>query len=313
MRPYRLKRLENVESYKKNIIENTWRKVKQPERKKRSNLFTVVLTSIASVALIVMLSWSFIVSPKNLQTEMPIEGVPLLENIESIEIWKMGVDDSVIIIEESELQALYEIITTVLQQSTQGQLQTEDFNYTLQMNERGYYPRGQIVVTKNQLSYLSMVASINDDQYKKITELFENQMFINNSFKSQPIWEEDGLFYFDLLSLADSKSVMIRQWGYEYTERQYEGGLYGANMIYDYGTIEVYMQDDIIVAIENQHIDSDDFDAIYDEFSKRGFVEGNSESLYVASFYNEETNQQITFENNSSGALTATLRYKTDN
>lgn len=313
MCPYKLKQLENVESYKKDIIENTWRKVRQPERKKRSNLFTVAFTSIASIALIVMLSWSFIVSPKNSQTEMPIEGVPLLENIESIEIWKMGVEDSVVITEESELQVLYEIITTVLQQSAQGQLQTEDFHYTLQMNERGYYPRGQIVVTNNQLAYLSMVASINDDQYKKIIELFDNQRIINNSFKSQPIGEEDGLYYFDLLTLADSKSAMIRHWGYEYTERQNEEGLYGADAIYNYGTIEVYMQDDMIVAIENQHINSEDFDAIYDEFSKRGYVEEKVEPLYVASFYNEETNQQITFENNSLGALTATLRYKTDN
>lgn len=88
MRPYKLKRLENIENDKKQIIESTWRKVRQPKRKKQSNSLKVALVSVASITLVVLLSWSFIDSPNNSQIDMQIEGIPLLKDIESIEIWK---------------------------------------------------------------------------------------------------------------------------------------------------------------------------------------------------------------------------------
>ncbi|HEY4623866.1 MAG TPA: hypothetical protein VIH12_08390, partial [Solibacillus sp.] len=106
MRPYKLKRLENIENDKKQIIESTWRKVRQPKRKKQSNSLKVALVSVASITLVVLLSWSFIDSPNNSQIDMQIEGIPLLKDIESIEIWKKGSGDSVVIMEESQLQAL---------------------------------------------------------------------------------------------------------------------------------------------------------------------------------------------------------------
>lgn len=310
MRPYKLKRLENVENDKKQIIENTWRKVKQPERKKQANSLKLAIASLASITLVVLLSWSFIVSPNNSQIDMPIEGVPLLENIESIEIWENGSGDSVVIMEESQVQALYEIISSVLQQSVNGQLQTDDYYYSLQINERGFYPRGHFYVTKNQLFYLSMAASITDAQYKIIKELFQNQMLIDESLKWQPITEKDGLFYFDVLALGDSKSAMIGQYGYHYTERFNDNGNYNADTIYDYGTIKVYMRDDRIMAIKNQHFYSVDFDDIYGTFLKLGFVEENPDAAYMSSFYSKASNQQITFETNPSGTLTATLQYK---
>lgn len=308
MRPYKLKRLENVERDKQQIIENTWRQVKEPMRKK--NPLIVAFASVASIALVVLLSWSFMVSPNQSQTEKSVEGVPLLENIESIEIWKYSTGDSVVIEDEQQLQVLYAIITSVLQQGANGQMQTDDFHYLLQMNERGFYPRGNIAVTKNQLSYLSMVTSLTDPQYNDIKAIFQNQAFINTSLKTQPITEKEGLFYFDVLTLGDSKSAMINQYGYHYTERPNEDGRYEADTIYDYGTIEVYTQADLIVAIENEHFYSIDFDDSYETFSKRGFVEENPNQAYVASYYSETTNHQITFEHNSSGKLKATLRYK---
>lgn len=310
MRPYKLKRLEHVEHDKQQIIENTWRQLKQPVRKKQTNPWIVAFASVASIALVVFLFWSFIVSPNHSLTEKSIEGVPLLENIESIEILKYSTGDSVVIEDEQQLQELYAIITSVLQQGANGQMHTDDFHYLLQMNERGFYPRGHIAVTKNQLSYFSLVASLTDAEYNDIKAIFQNQAFINTTFNTQPITEKDGLFYFDRLTLGDSKSAMIRQYGYPYTERYNEDGRYEADTIYEYGTIKVYMQADVIVAIENEHFYSIDFDDSYETFSERGFVEENSNSAYVASYYSEKTNQQITFEQNPSGNFKATLRYK---
>jgi len=310
MRPYKLKRLENIENDKKQIIESTWRKVRQPKRKKQSNSLKVALVSVASITLVVLLSWSFIDSPNNSQIDMQIEGIPLLKDIESIEIWKKGSGDSVVIMEESQLQALYEIISFVLQHSVNGQLQTDDYHYSLQINERGFYPRGHVYVTKNQMFYLSMVASLTETQYKKIKELYQNQTIINTSLKAQPITEKDGLFYLDVLTLGNSKSAMIQQYGYHYKERPNQGNRYDADTIYDYGTIEVYLRDDLIVAIENQHFYSVDFDDIYEAFLKRGFVEENPDSAYLSSFYSKASNQQIIFEMNPNGTLIATLRYK---
>lgn len=306
MRRYKLKRLEQTERDKQRIIGNRWRQVKQPARKKQANPWMVAFASIAFV----VLCWSFIASPNPSLTEKSIEGVPLLRNIESIEIWKYSTGDSVVIEDEQQLQVLYAIITSALQQGANGQIQTDDFHYLLQMNERDFYSQGYIAVTKNQLSYLSKVAKLTDTQYNDIKAIFQNQAFINTTFNMQPITEEDGLFYFDVLTLADSKSAMINQYGYHYTERANEDGRYEADTIYDYGTIKVYMQADLIVAIENEHFYSIDFDDSYETFSERGFVEETPNPAYVASYYSEKTNQQITFEQNPSGNLKATLRYK---
>lgn len=104
--------------------------------------------------------------------------------------------------------------------------------------------------------------------------------------------------------------TVIRQYGYHYTERPNKENRYDADTIYDYGTIEVYLRDDLIVAIENQHFYSVDFDDIYEAFLKRGFVEEKPDSAYVSSFYSKTSNQQIIFETNPNGTLIATLRYK---
>lgn len=344
-----MKKLQNIEESKLRIMQQAKKKIKEHQPNNSFN-WRILTASIVVFSLMLFGTIKLISLPTDKNTSAPMDGIPLLENIQSIQIQSKSTNETVLITDALKIEELHQLISNVFKSGSKASQNESKAIYIIQFHAADFNSQNHVSISNGVAYFLGMEAQITEKQYEIIQLAFQENLtlvekpstdddpLVEDSLEPEeetgsdedPLAEKDedkpkkdeyqlfeekgGKFYLYGLTLGDTKSTVINRLGEQYSIYPEKSYTLPADTIWEYPSMRIYMLNNQITAIILDPFLDADKNKMIEASIPKGFVyEIDYGSGKVNYLYNATTNHLFTIKKDPGWPLTLMFTYADGN